>query len=155
MESNQKSARKSRGEKSVDKKERSVSKSAGKSRQSRTLKSSRKSQSKSRKSNAAKNSTAKKQRDSKSAQKDSSKKSQSKQRKSLKDEHVEAEDSSKKPTKAVSAYLYYSNETIPKIKQDEGISHREAMGKAGKIWSDLTEEEKKPYDELHHQDVKR
>lgn len=50
-----------------------------------------------------------------------------------------------KPSRAVSAYIFYSNDQVPKIKASEGISHKEAMGVAGKRWHEITEEEKKPY----------
>lgn len=60
-----------------------------------------------------------------------------------------------KPTRAIAAYIFYSNEQVPKIKAAEGISHKEAMGKAGKKWHELTEEEKKPYNKMHDDDVVR
>lgn len=60
-----------------------------------------------------------------------------------------------KPTRAIGAYIFYSNETIPKLKASEGISHKEAMGKTGKMWNDLSEEAKKPYVKMHEEDVVR
>lgn len=60
-----------------------------------------------------------------------------------------------KPTKAIGAYIFYSNETIPKIKAEEGKSHKEAMGLAGKRWGELTDEQKKPFEKKHEEDVKR
>ena len=60
-----------------------------------------------------------------------------------------------KPTRAISAYIYYSNETIPKLKKDEGIAHKDAMGKAGALWNELSEESKKPFQKLHDADVVR
>jgi hypothetical protein len=44
---------------------------------------------------------------------------------------------------------------VPKIKKDEGLAHKDAMSRAGELWGKLTEEEKKPYNKLHDQDVTR
>lgn len=71
------------------------------------------------------------------------------------EEQKAAEDHTLKPTRAISAYIFFSNETVPKLKAEEGISHKEAMGKAGKIWNDLSEEAKKPYNKMHDEDVVR
>lgn len=72
-----------------------------------------------------------------------------------KKEEKEEDDGALKPTRALSAYIFYSNVTIPKLKADEGLSHKDAMGKAGKLWNDLSEEAKKPYNKLHEEDVVR
>lgn len=42
-----------------------------------------------------------------------------------------------------------------KIKEDEGLSHKEAFAKAGKMWQTATDAEKKPFEEMHQEDVKR
>lgn len=42
-----------------------------------------------------------------------------------------------------------------KIKEEEGLSHKEAFSKAGQIWGTLTEADKKRFDDLHAADVKR
>jgi hypothetical protein len=68
---------------------------------------------------------------------------------------AEKEEDVGKPTRALSAYIYFSNETVPKLKQDEGIAHKDAMGKAGQIWNTLTDDKKKKFDELHDADVQR
>lgn len=68
---------------------------------------------------------------------------------------AEKEEDVGKPTRALSAYIYFSNETVPKLKQEEGIAHKDAMGKAGQIWNTLTEDKKKKFEELHEADVKR
>jgi hypothetical protein len=44
---------------------------------------------------------------------------------------------------------------VPKIKKDEGCTHKEAMSKAGEMWGKMTADEKKPYDKLHEADVAR
>lgn len=36
-----------------------------------------------------------------------------------------------KPTRAISAYIFYSNDQVPKIKAQQGVSHKEAMSIAG------------------------
>lgn len=67
---------------------------------------------------------------------------------------VKVEDSDKilKPTKAPNAYILYANDTIPQLKkQDPNLAHRDAMAKAGKLWSNLSEKEKAPYIEKHNQ----
>ena len=68
---------------------------------------------------------------------------------------VEKEDEAGKPTRALSAYIFYSNETIPKLKAEEGIAHKDAMGKAGQIWNTLSDDKKQKYNDLHDADVKR
>ncbi len=60
-----------------------------------------------------------------------------------------------KPTRAIAAYIFYTTEMVPKIKADEGIAHKDAMAKAGKLWNDLSEEKKAPYNKKHDEDVKR
>lgn len=44
---------------------------------------------------------------------------------------------------------------VPKIKADEGIPHKQAMSRAGEIWGQLSDDEKKKYTDLHDEDVKR
>jgi len=44
---------------------------------------------------------------------------------------------------------------VPKIKKDEGLAHKDAMSRAGELWHKMSEEEKKPYNKLHDQDVTR
>ena len=57
-----------------------------------------------------------------------------------------------KPTKALSAYIYFSNEMVPKLKEKHGISHQEAMKKAGEQWQALSAADRKPYEEQHAKD---
>lgn len=69
---------------------------------------------------------------------------------------VEEEDDGKlKPTRPSSAYLFFSLDTIPKLKKDEGIAHKDAMAKAGALWNELSEEKKVPFNKMHDEDVKR
>ena len=42
-----------------------------------------------------------------------------------------------KPKKAIGAYFFFSNETVPKLKQEQGISHKDAMSAAGKLWNSV------------------
>ena len=56
-----------------------------------------------------------------------------------------AEEAKVKPTKAIGTYIFYSNFAIPKLKEEEKISHKEAMSKAGTNWHKLSDEEKKPF----------
>ena len=60
-----------------------------------------------------------------------------------------AEEAKVKPSKAISTYFFYSNNTIPKLKEVEKISHKEAMSKAGSDWHKLSEEEKQPFVKMH------
>lgn len=60
-----------------------------------------------------------------------------------------------KPTRAISSYIFFSNETIPKLKEEKKIAHKDAMGEAGKIWNKMSDDEKKPFDKMHEEDVKR
>lgn len=52
------------------------------------------------------------------------------------------EDKIGKPTRPVNAYIFFSNEIIPKIKADEGVSHKDAMSRAGEMWGKMTDAEK-------------
>ena len=60
-----------------------------------------------------------------------------------------------KPTRACSAYIYFSGEMIPKLKADEGVAHKDAMARAGKLWNELSEDKRGPYNKMHDDDVKR
>ena len=96
----------------------------------------------------------------KSAKKSISDKPKSKESK-MRNEQVDAgksrksEDKVKKPPKAIIAYLYFQNETIPKIRAEEGVTYREAMVKAGELWQTLSEIDKELYNKMHLQDVIR
>jgi hypothetical protein len=85
---------------------------------------------------------------------DGKKEKDGKDKKGKKDEKEEKADELK-PPRAISAYIYYSNDVVPKIKAELGISHKEAMGEAGKRWGTMTAADKKPYDALHDKDQER
>lgn len=44
-----------------------------------------------------------------------------------------------KPPKALNAYFFFSGEYLPKLKAEEGLSHREAMVRAGADWAKMSE----------------
>ena len=60
-----------------------------------------------------------------------------------------------KPTRPISTYIYFSNAMVPKLKEEHKIAHKDAMAKAGELWGTLSEEEKKPYEKKHQDDVAR
>jgi hypothetical protein len=60
-----------------------------------------------------------------------------------------------KPTRALSSYIFFANEMIPKLKSEEGIAHKDAMIKTGKLWGELSDDEKKKYNDMHDEDQKR
>ena len=93
---------------------------------------------------------ADKRKSSKSQKRDASKK----RGKEGKEVSATVEDNTMKPTRALSAYIFYSNETVPKLKK-EGIDHRAAMSKAGELWGKLTDAEKKKFNDLHEKDQVR
>lgn len=67
----------------------------------------------------------------------------------------EEKDERVKPQRPLNNYIYYSNDMVPKIKAEQGIPHKEAMVKAAEIWKEMSEKEKKPYNDMHYQDVER
>jgi hypothetical protein len=75
--------------------------------------------------------------------------------KSAKKGKKEEDDGVLKPTRAISAYIFFSNKMVPKIKEEEKVSHKEAMSKAGQMWNELSEEKKAPFNKEHDEDVKR
>jgi len=60
-----------------------------------------------------------------------------------------------KPTRPNAAYIYFSTENVPKIKAEEKIDHKSAMGRAGEIWRGMSDSEKKKYNDMHDRDVER
>ena len=68
---------------------------------------------------------------------------------------VGKEEKGPKPTRALTSYIYYSNEQVPKIKAETGCSHQEAMKKCGEQWGSLTDKEKEPYAKMHDKDQTR
>ena len=65
------------------------------------------------------------------------------------------EDGKVKPQAVLSAYTYFSNEHVPKIKQEKGIPHKDAMVVAAALWDSLTEGEQKAYNDMSANDAKR
>ena len=76
-------------------------------------------------------------------------------KKGKKDEAKEEEVPALKPSRPVSAYIFYSTERVPEIRKEEGIEHRAAMSRAGEIWGTMTDKEKEKYNKMHDADVKR
>ena len=65
------------------------------------------------------------------------------------------EDDKVKPSKPIGTYIYYSNSNVPKIKEAEGCSHKEAMSKCGEQWAKASDKEKAPFVKQHEDDIKR
>lgn len=59
------------------------------------------------------------------------------------------------PKKPLSSYICYTTDNVLKVRDRENIKHTEAMKKCGEMWNNLTEKERKKYDDLHMKDVKR
>ena len=55
--------------------------------------------------------------------------------KKTKEESKVKKSDSVKPTRALSAYIFYSQEMVRKLKEENGITHKEAMQKAGELWN--------------------
>lgn len=134
----------------TERKPRSVSKSVDKAqkKQPQNKSKGRASTSKGRQTDVAKKGDGKKAAGtaSKSKPRDDSKK---------KAEKKKDDDNTMKPSRPLSAYIYFSTEWVPKIKKDEGLDHRAAMSRAGEIWNTMKDDEKKKFNDLHDKDVKR
>mmetsp|Transcript_24464 Transcript_24464/g.37939 ORF Transcript_24464/g.37939 Transcript_24464/m.37939 type:complete len:144 (-) Transcript_24464:104-535(-) len=60
------------------------------------------------------------------------------------------------PKKPNSAYIYFSMAEVNKIKEKEKLEkHTDAMKRAGEIWSEMSDKEKKPFIKLREKDVAR
>jgi len=68
---------------------------------------------------------------------------------------VKVEDNTVKPTKPLSAYIFFSTQEVPKIVKEQQIPHKDAMKVAGANWGKLTEEEKAPFLKKHEDDKLR
>jgi hypothetical protein len=66
------------------------------------------------------------------------------EKKGTKNEKPEKE-KAHKPKQAVGAYFFFSNEFVPKLKEKEEISHKDAVAKAGQEWNTMSAKEKEPY----------
>ena len=45
----------------------------------------------------------------------------------------------------IGAYFFFSNDVVPKIKEELKVTHREAMIEAGKRWAVITDKDKEQY----------
>lgn len=72
--------------------------------------------------------------------------------KSVKEKDV---DKAEKPVKFMPAYFFFSNEQIPKLKAEKGLTHREAMQTTGALWRELDEKGRAKYNALQEADKKR
>ncbi len=52
-----------------------------------------------------------------------------------------------KPPRPVQPFILFNTAMTKKIKEDEGLSHKEAFSKAAAMWKTVSEEVKKPYNE--------
>lgn len=59
------------------------------------------------------------------------------------------------PKKPLSAYLFYTTENVNKIKETDNCTHPDAMKKCGALWNALSADDKRKYEQLHEDDVKR
>ena len=172
MDKDNKKAVKKGTDAAKDRKPRSVSKSADKKKGKADAKASKsKSKAKDKKAKSEANKENKKK--SKSKSKESKKISNQtifselkewnsknifigKQKKGGKKGEIEEEKAEeRKPQRAISAYIYFSNDQVPKIKEKEGVSHKEAMSLAGAKWKEISDKEKKVYEDMHAKDQKR
>ena len=83
------------------------------------------------------------------------KKGDKKKQSSEDEEDKEETKEERKPPKAIGTYIYFNTAMTKKIKEEEGLPHKEAFSKAGQMWKSATEEEKKPFEAQHLEDVKR
>lgn len=60
-----------------------------------------------------------------------------------------------KPTKPISAYIYFAVENIPKIKKELGVDQKAAMAEAGARWRKILPAERELYDKKHASDRSR
>lgn len=57
------------------------------------------------------------------------------------------------PRKAMSAYMYFGQEMRPKLKSQ--VSHKEMMGEIGRLWKELSPEQRAPYEQRALEDKQR
>lgn len=60
-----------------------------------------------------------------------------------------------KPPHPITAYIYFSTATVPRIKAERGCTHIEATKLAGAEWNKLSEEAKAPFVQKHKDDKVR
>lgn len=159
MDKSKKVAKSAAG-KSTDRKPRSVSKSDNKRKSSKSQ-----SKSKGRQAKSVAHAKSQDAKASKKGKKDQPKESKAKSRnfkltlillsEKKKKEEEEEEYQGAHPTRALSAYIFFSNEMIPKLKKEEGVPHKDAMSRAGEEWRKIDAKAKEKYDKMHDEDVKR
>lgn len=59
------------------------------------------------------------------------------------------------PKKPLSAYLFFTTANVNKIKEKENCTHPEAMKKAGELWNQMSDKEKKKYNDMNSKDQVR
>jgi len=60
-----------------------------------------------------------------------------------------------KPKKALSAYICFITKSSKEVCEKEGIPYKDAFSKCAKLWSELTEDQKKPFNQEAEIEVKR
>ena len=68
---------------------------------------------------------------------------------------VEAKPFVLKPKKPTSAWIYFNNETVAKLKETKGMDQKQAFGESSVIWKKLTEQDKLPYTQKAKEDEER
>ena len=62
-----------------------------------------------------------------------------------------------KPKKVLSAYFFYSNETMPQLREEAkgSMGVPEAAKRVGVLWGGMTDDQKQKWKEMHEADVER
>ena len=68
---------------------------------------------------------------------------------------MDEDDQKRKPPQPITAYIYFSNETVPRIKAERGCTHSEAFKLVGTEWNKLSEEAKAPFVQKSNEDKAR
>lgn len=59
------------------------------------------------------------------------------------------------PKKPTSAYLFFNNETVKRLKEEKEISQGDAFKESGALWKTISDKEKERYVKLENQDKER
>ena len=59
------------------------------------------------------------------------------------------------PKGASGAFIFFSKERVQQLKESEGLGHKEATKRAGALWQELSEEDRKPFYEMAAKDKVR
>ncbi len=59
------------------------------------------------------------------------------------------------PKRPQNAYFFFALQRIPELKKELGIEHKDAMIRAGKLWQEMSLDQKAPYDNMAKEDRKR